>query len=61
MYKNKTRVAYATLKGVSNTNVFRLCDTVEEALKANMHVRDYEKQLVEVNPKLNITFKVERV
>ena len=54
----KTRVAYGTHE---NGNMYRLCDTVNEALKANMMVRDYEKQLVNLNPQLKITFKIEKI
>lgn len=56
--KTKTRIAYGT--GKDGTE-YRLCDTVAEALKANMMVRDYEKELVRVNPQLKIVFKVEEV
>ncbi|EIW19894.1 MULTISPECIES: hypothetical protein [Pelosinus] len=53
----KTRVAYGVH---ANGNTYRLEDTVESALKANMMVRDYEKKLIELNPQLKITFKVEK-
>lgn len=52
----KTRVAYGVH---ANGNMYRLCDTVTEALKANMHVKDYEKELIRINPQLKITFKIE--
>ncbi len=56
MKKLKTRIAYGEH---SNGSIYRLCDTVEEALKANMMVRDYEKELIKANPQLKITFRVE--
>jgi hypothetical protein len=52
----KTRKAYGEH---SNGNTYYLGDTVDAALKANMMVRDYEKELVKLNPQLKITFKVE--
>lgn len=60
MYTRKTRVAYAIPKDKS-TEQYRLCDTVDEALKANMLVKDYEKQLIESNPQLDITIVIERI
>lgn len=56
MRKLKTRIAYGEH---SNGNIYNLGDTVEEALKANMMVRDYEKELIKLNPQLKITFKIE--
>jgi len=38
--------------------LFDLGDTVEQALKANMLCKDFEKELVKINPQLEITFKV---
>lgn len=55
MRNSKTRVAY----GEGKNGVCRLCDTVAEALKANMMVRDYEKELIKQNPQLKITIKIE--
>ena len=52
----KTRVAYGTGK---NGNIYILGDTVDAALKANMIVRDYEKELIRVNPQLQIEIKIE--
>lgn len=60
MYTRKTRVAYAIPKD-NSTEKYRLCDTVDEALKANMLVRDYERQLIKFNPQLDITIEIERV
>jgi hypothetical protein len=53
----KTRIAYAVLK--STGKLVMTEDTVNEALRANMMVRDYEKELVRLNPQLDITFKIE--
>lgn len=53
----KTRVAYA--RHIETGEMVALCDTIDEALKANMMVRDFEKRLIELNPQLEITFKVE--
>lgn len=53
--KIKTRVAY----GEGKKGIYKLCDTVTEALKANMLVKDYEKELIRINPQLKITFKIE--
>lgn len=55
--REKTRIAYGTLK--STGKLIMTQDTIAEALKANMMVRDYEKELVRLNPQLDITFKVE--
>lgn len=52
----KTRVAYGTHK---NGNTYCLGDTVADALKANMMVRDYEKELRRINPQLEITVRIE--
>lgn len=52
----KTRVAYAIGK---NNKQYRLCDTVHEALKKNMMVSDFEKNLIENNKNLNIVIKIE--
>lgn len=60
MHTRKTRVAYAIPKDKS-TGKYPLCDTVEEALKSNMLVRDYEEQLIKSNPQLDITIVIERV
>ena len=54
--KLKTRRAYGKGK---NGNIYDLGDTIDAALKANMMVRDYEKELVRTNPELEITFKIE--
>lgn len=55
----KTRIAYGRHK--ESGNLYILGDTVEAALKANMMVKEYEKKLIEYNPQLEITFKVEEV
>jgi len=55
--KTKTRKAYGTHRDTGK--VLFLGDTVENALKANMMVKDYEKELVKANPQLDISFKVE--
>lgn len=52
----KTRMAYGVLKSTGELVMEQ--DTVEQALKANMMVRDYEKELVRLNPQLEITFKI---
>ena len=52
----KTRIAYGKH---SNGNLYDLGDTVEQALKANMMVRDFEKELIKINPQLEITFRIE--
>lgn len=57
--KRKTRKAYGYHR--ESGKLYDLGDTVKEALKANMMVRDYEKELVKLNPQLEITFKVEEV
>ena len=54
----KTRIAYGYHEGTGKTH--RICDTIAEALKANMMYRDYEKQLIEANPQLKITVKIEK-
>lgn len=53
----KTRIAYA--KGTSG-NTYKLCDTIEEALKANMTYKEFEKELIALNPQLEITIKIEK-
>jgi len=53
--KRKTRIAYAE----GENGMYKLCDTIEEALKANMMFRDYEKQLIKLNPELKIIVKIE--
>jgi hypothetical protein len=53
----KTRIAYGVLK--STGKLVMTQDTVNEALKANMMVRDYERELIRINPQLEITIKVE--
>lgn len=53
----KTRIAYGVLKNTGKLVMTE--DTVKEALKANMMFRDYEKELVKLNPQLEITFKIE--
>ena len=55
----KTRIAYGYHKGKGQ--LFELGDTVKQALQANMMVKDYEKSLVELNPQLEITFKIETI
>lgn len=54
----KTRMAYGILK--STGKLVMTQDTVKEALKANMMVKDYEKELIKINPQLNISIKIER-
>lgn len=54
----KTRRAYGYHRKAGK--LFDLGDTVEGALKANMMVKDYEKSLIEANPQLDITFKIEK-
>ena len=54
--KSKTRIAYAE----GENGMYKLCDTIEEALKANMMFRDYEKQLIKLNPQLKIIIKIEQ-
>ncbi len=53
----KTRIAYG--EGKDGT-IYRLCDTIDEALKANMMFRDYEKELIKQNPQLKITVRIEQ-
>lgn len=55
----KTRIAYGYHKETGK--LFNLGDTIEQALKANMMYREYEKALVKANPQLEITFRVEKV
>jgi hypothetical protein len=54
----KTRIAYGYHKG--SGKLYDLGDTIENALKANMMYREYEKQLIAANPQLEITFKIEK-
>lgn len=56
MYKVKTRMAYGIHE---NGKTYFLGDTVMAALKANMMVSEYEKALIEANPQLKITIRVE--
>lgn len=58
MKSNKTRVAYGYLKKTGKL-VVRM-DTLKEALKANMMVRDYEKEFIKANPQLDIKIAVEQ-
>lgn len=53
----KTRIAYGRHKETGE--LFMLGDTIEAALKANMMFREYEKQLINANPQLEITVKIE--
>ncbi len=55
----KTRIAYGYHR--ESGKMLRLCDTIEEALKANMTYKDYEKELIKANPQLEITFEIETV
>ena len=55
----KTRIAYGYHK--ESGKLFILGDTINQALKANMMYRDYEKALIATNPQLEITFKIESV
>ena len=41
--------------------LYCLGDTVKQALNANMMIKDFEKELIKLNPQLNITFKIEKV
>ena len=54
----KTRIAY--LRSKKDGKLIGTEDTVQEALKANMMVRDYEKALIKANPQLEITINIER-
>lgn len=54
----KTRVAYGKGK---DGKIYILGDTLEAALKANMMVRDYENELIRMNPQLEITIKIEQI
>lgn len=54
----KTRIAYGYHK--ESGKMFELGDTVKNALDANMMVKDYEKHLIQANPQLEITFKIEK-
>lgn len=55
--KTKTRIAYGYHK--ETKQLYNLGDTVKQALDANMMVRDFEKELVRLNPQLEITIKIE--
>lgn len=57
MYQSKSRFAYGMHR--ESQKLYDLGDTVQQALDANMMVHDYEKKLIEANPQLDITFKVE--
>jgi len=62
--KRKTRKAYGTYIGACESrkgHVTYLGDTVQAALEANMMVRDYEKELIKLNPQLKIEFKIEAI
>jgi hypothetical protein len=52
----KTRRAYGT---DASGKVYDLGDTVDQALKANMMVRDFEKELIKLNPQLEIEIRIE--
>lgn len=54
----KTRIAYGYHK--ESGKCFDLGDTVAQALKSNMMVRDYEKELIKLNPQLDIVIKIEK-
>jgi len=54
---HKTRKAYGYHK--ETAQLFDLGDTVTQSLKANMMVKDFENKLIESNPQLEITFKIE--
>lgn len=56
--KKKSRIAYGEGQ---NGNIYILGDTVEQALKANMMVKEFEKELIKINPQLKITIKIEEV
>lgn len=53
----KSRIAYGVHK--KSGKLYRLGDTIEGALKANMMFRDYEKKLKELNPQLEIKVRIE--
>ena len=55
--KIKTRTAYMYSRKTGE--LLGTEDTVASALKANMMVRDYEKDLIKLNPQLEITVKIE--
>lgn len=55
----KTRHAYGFHQETGK--MFDLGDTIENALKAKMMVRDYERELIKVNPQLKIDIRIERV
>lgn len=56
MTRTRRAVGYHRKTG----KLFDLGDTVEGALKANMMLKDYEKELIRINPQLDITFKLEK-
>lgn len=58
MKKAKTRKAYGTHE---NGNTYYLGDMVEQAIKANMMVRDYEAKLIAANPQLKIEIRIEEI
>lgn len=53
----KTRRAYGYHK--TTGKLLDLGDTITQALQANMMLRDFEKQLIALNPGLEITIKIE--
>ena len=54
----KTRRAFGYHKQTGK--LLDLGDTIDGALKANMMVKDFEKELIRINPQLDITFKIEK-
>jgi hypothetical protein len=56
--KSKTRVLYGYLK--STGELIHRTDAVDEALQANMMVRDWEKEFVKANPQLDVKVMVEQ-
>ena len=57
--KKKTRKAYGYHRETGK--MLDLGDTVNQALKAKMMVKDWERDLVRQNPQLEITFKIETI
>ena len=53
---SKTRVAYYIDEG---GNPQLLGDTIDAALEANITVKEYERQLIESNPDLEIIINIE--